>query len=168
MINQKIIFFLILFFLVACNGNYSGNERDFKKSLKFQAKSFVAVGDAGSIITSNDGILWDSITSGTINFLNGVSFVDNTLVVVDNDGITYEIVAPFGNNSPVTEVLSRGYGHLNHIAYTSDSFESELARLRTEGMVPLGQPRKAKAFNGSRVVFFLTKLGFIIEVIEAS
>lgn len=88
--------------------------------------------------------------------------------VVDNDGITYEIVAPFGNNSPVTEVLSRGYGHLNHIAYTSDSFESELARLRTEGMVPLGQPRKAKAFNGSRVVFFLTKLGFIIEVIEAS
>ncbi len=88
--------------------------------------------------------------------------------VVDNDGITYEIVAPFGNNSPVTEVLSRGYGHLNHIAYTSDSFESEIARLRTEGMLPLGQPRKAKAFNGSRVVFFLTKLGFIIEVIEAS
>ena len=89
MINQKIIFFLILFFLVACNGNYSGNERDFKNSLKFQAKSFVAVGDAGSIITSNDGILWDSITSGTINFLNGISFVDNTLVVVGKSGTIF-------------------------------------------------------------------------------
>ena len=86
MVNQKINLFLILFFLVACNGNYSGNERDFKNSLNFQAKSFVAVGDAGSIITSDDGLLWDSITSGTINFLNGVSFVDNTLVVVGNEG----------------------------------------------------------------------------------
>ena len=33
-------------------------------------------------------------------------------------------------------------------------------------MVPLGPPKTAKAFNGSRVIF-LTPLGFIIELIES-
>ena len=84
----------------------------------------------------------------------------------DSAGITYEIVAPFGSISPVTGVLKRGHSFLNHIAYTTNRFDEEVKRLRVEGMVPLGSAKKAKAFCGSRVIFFLTKLGYIIEIID--
>ena len=35
-----------------------------------------------------------------------------------------------------------------------------------KALVVLGAPKKAKAFQGSRVIFFLSPLGFIIELIE--
>ena len=82
MIKQRIIFFTILTFLTACNGNYSGNEKDFKNSLIFEAKSFIAVGDGGSIITSDDGIVWNNITSGTTEFLYGISYNSDNLRIV--------------------------------------------------------------------------------------
>lgn len=84
----------------------------------------------------------------------------------DHSKIIYELVAPFGANSPVTGVLARGTNHLNHIAYTTSKFDEEMKRLRAEGMVPLGPPKNAKAFNDSRVMFFLSPLKFIIEIIE--
>ena len=84
----------------------------------------------------------------------------------DYDGIRYELVAPFGDKSPVTNVLKRKKDFLNHIAYETDDFEIEINRLRKEGLVPLGAPKKAKAFQGSRVIFFLSPLGLIIELIE--
>ena len=84
----------------------------------------------------------------------------------DYDGIRYELVAPFGDNSPVTNVLKRKKDFLNHIAYETDDFEIEINRLRKAGLVPLGAPKKAKAFQGSRVIFFLSPLGFIVELIE--
>tara|TARA_B100001564_G_scaffold343613_1_gene340373 strand:+ start:210 stop:614 length:405 start_codon:yes stop_codon:yes gene_type:complete len=84
----------------------------------------------------------------------------------DKEGIRYELVAPYGDKSPVTGVLKRKKDFLNHIAYETDNFEMEINRLRDEGLVPLGTPKKAKAFHGSRVIFFLSQLGFIIELIE--
>ncbi|MDC1035052.1 VOC family protein [Alphaproteobacteria bacterium] len=84
----------------------------------------------------------------------------------ESSGIIYEIVAPLGNNSPVTGVIVRGHGFLNHIAYTTERFDEEINRLRSEGMVPLGPRKKAKAFLGAKVCFFLTRLGYIIELID--
>jgi methylmalonyl-CoA/ethylmalonyl-CoA epimerase len=86
--------------------------------------------------------------------------------VSDTCGITYELVAPYGSNNPVDNVLKSRKNILNHIAYTSDSFAEDLGSLRLTGAIPLGQPMPAKAFGGKLVVFFLTKLGFIIELIE--
>jgi len=86
----------------------------------------------------------------------------------DSSDINYELVAPFGNESPVTGVLERGHGFLNHLAYTTDQFDNELLRLREKGMIPLGSAKKAKAFDDRRVAFFLTKLNYIIEIIEDS
>ena len=88
--------------------------------------------------------------------------------VQDKQGIQYELVAPYGDNSPVVGVLSRGKDFLNHIAYQTNSFDDEISRLRREGLVPLGTAKKAKAFRGSRVIFFLSPLGFIIELVEAA
>lgn len=88
------------------------------------------------------------------------------LFLKDFNNINYELVAPLGKSSPVEGVLRRGKDFLNHIAYSTNTFDEEIMRLRVKGMVPLGPAKKAKAFNGARVIFFLTTLGFIIELIE--
>ena len=84
----------------------------------------------------------------------------------DHSGVTYELVAPLSKESPVNGVLERGSGFLNHLAYVSDDFDLDISRLRKNQNVPLGPARPAKAFNGKRVIFFLNKLKFIIEIIE--
>jgi methylmalonyl-CoA/ethylmalonyl-CoA epimerase len=88
------------------------------------------------------------------------------LFLTDQENINYELVAPYGKNNPVDGVISREKDLLNHIAYVSDSFDEEIKVLRRNGFVPLGKPKKAKAFKDARVIFFLNPLGFIIEIIE--
>ena len=86
---------------------------------------------------------------------------------IDYSGISYELVAPFGDNNPVTQMLISGKAVLNHVAYKVENFEDKISELRTSGAIPLGVPARAVAFNGKRVVFLLTPLKFIIELIES-
>jgi len=86
--------------------------------------------------------------------------------ITDNSGLRYELVAPLGEDSPVCGVLDSRKNILNHIAYTTTEFDYEDKRLREEGNIRFARPQKAKAFNNSRVVFFLTRLGYIIELID--
>jgi methylmalonyl-CoA/ethylmalonyl-CoA epimerase len=85
---------------------------------------------------------------------------------VDASGIRYELVAPFGENNPVSGILKSGKNILNHIAYTVTDIDKEIIRLRKNGSLPLGDPKPALAFGGNRVAFLLTPLRFIIELIE--
>lgn len=84
----------------------------------------------------------------------------------DTLGICYELVAPFGEGNPVSGVLESGKAVLNHVAYRVVDLQAEAARLRREGAIPLGPARPAVAFGGRDVMFFLTPLRFIIELIE--
>ena len=84
----------------------------------------------------------------------------------DGTGVCYELVAPFGPNNPVDGVLKSRRNILNHVAYRTADLDATLIRIRDEGSVPLGEPRKAVAFGGKRVVFLVTQLNFIIELIE--
>lgn len=86
---------------------------------------------------------------------------------IDYSGISYELVAPFGDNNPVAQILLSGKAILNHVAYRVKNFEDKISELRASGAVPLGAPASAVAFNGKRVIFFLTPLKFIIELIES-
>ncbi|NQV82479.1 MAG: VOC family protein [Rhodospirillales bacterium] len=86
----------------------------------------------------------------------------------DSSGIRYELVAPFGDGNPVSAVLDAGKNILNHVAYTASDLNGEIDRLRDVGAIPLGPPAPAVAFAGARVIFLLTPLGFIIELIEAA
>lgn len=84
----------------------------------------------------------------------------------DTSGITYEIVSPFGKNNPVDKVLKQNKNILNHVAYTTKLFNKEVKKLRKKGFAPLGKAKKAVAFNNAKVIFFITPLNFIIEIIE--
>jgi methylmalonyl-CoA/ethylmalonyl-CoA epimerase len=83
----------------------------------------------------------------------------------DNDGVCYELVAPFGEKNPVDTALLHN-NILNHIAYRSNKFEVTVKHLRDSGCVPLGPAKPAVAFGGKQVIFFLTPLKLIIEIIE--
>jgi len=84
----------------------------------------------------------------------------------DASGLRYELIAPFGDGNPVDGALAAGVNILNHVAYRVDDLDQELARLRRDRCVPTTRPRPAVAFGGRRVVFLMTPLGFILELIE--
>lgn len=81
-------------------------------------------------------------------------------------GLRYELVAPFGSPNPVSGVLESGRNVLNHVAYRVADFDAAATALRETGAVPMGPAKPAIAFGGARVIFFLTALGFIVELVE--
>lgn len=84
----------------------------------------------------------------------------------DQHGICYELVAPYGTNSPVNNVINNNTSTLNHIAYKTNGFDESILKLRKTGCIPLGNAQPALAFDGARVIFFLTPLRLIFELIE--
>jgi methylmalonyl-CoA/ethylmalonyl-CoA epimerase len=85
----------------------------------------------------------------------------------DQDGTCYELVAPFGDDNPVDPILASNNNILNHVAYKSEHFEGTVKHFRDSGCVPLSSAKPAVAFGGARVIFFLTPLRLIVEIIEA-
>jgi methylmalonyl-CoA/ethylmalonyl-CoA epimerase len=84
----------------------------------------------------------------------------------DESGICYELVAPFGEGNPVDGVLKTRRNILNHVAYRTPDLDATLQDLNSKGSFPINRPTPAVAFGGKRVVFLLTPLNFIIELIE--
>lgn len=87
---------------------------------------------------------------------------------IDSSGICYELVAPFGDNNPVSRILLSGKAIINHVAYTVLDIDKATEHLRKSGCVPISEARPALAFDNRRVIFFMSPLRFIIELIEAS
>jgi methylmalonyl-CoA/ethylmalonyl-CoA epimerase len=84
----------------------------------------------------------------------------------DGSGIAFELLAPIGEASPVAAALKAGRNALQHIAYRTSDFADACEAVRREGALPLGPARPALAFGKARVMFFLTPLRFVCELIE--
>jgi methylmalonyl-CoA/ethylmalonyl-CoA epimerase len=85
----------------------------------------------------------------------------------DGSGITYEMIAPLGDASPVAKSLAAKTNLLNQVAYLTPAIAEAGALLRKAGNFPLDKPKPAIAFGGALVQFFFCPLGFVIELIEA-
>jgi methylmalonyl-CoA/ethylmalonyl-CoA epimerase len=85
---------------------------------------------------------------------------------IDASGLRYELVAPLGPDGPVDRALASGNNLLNHVAYRVGDLDAELRRLRRRGCIPTGAPKPAVAFGGRRIVFVLTPLRFVLELVE--
>ena len=48
--------------------------------------NYIAVGNSGTILTSSDGTSWTSMTSGTSNYLYGVTYANSTFMAVGGIG----------------------------------------------------------------------------------
>ncbi|HHQ4711139.1 TPA: VOC family protein [Aeromonas veronii] len=86
--------------------------------------------------------------------------------VHDEHGLCYELVAPAGEDSPVTQVIKTRRNVINHLAYRVHSLQEGATRLREQRHLPLGPSQPAVAFEGAHVQFFLSPLGHIVELIE--
>lgn len=86
--------------------------------------------------------------------------------VHDEHGLCYELVAPAGEDSPVTQVIKTRRNVINHLAYRVHSLQEGATRLREQRHLPLGPSQPAVAFGGAHVQFFLSPLGHIVELIE--
>ncbi|MFM5539104.1 VOC family protein [Aeromonas veronii] len=86
--------------------------------------------------------------------------------VHDEHGLCYELVAPAGEDSPVTQVIKTRRNVINHLAYRVQSLQEGATRLREQRHLPLGPSQPAVAFGGAHVQFFLSPLGHIVELIE--
>tara|TARA_Y100000768_G_C23907843_1_gene648471 strand:+ start:233 stop:628 length:396 start_codon:yes stop_codon:yes gene_type:complete len=84
----------------------------------------------------------------------------------DKSQICYELIAPYGVDNPISISLSENKNLINHIAYKTKNFNKTNHMLRNQGCIPLGTPKPAKAFENKLVIFYLTPLKFIIEIIE--
>ena len=83
----------------------------------------------------------------------------------DKDKICYELVEPYGKKNAVSGVLKRGSNILNHIAYSSKTFDKTINDLKGKKFIQLSIINYSKVFK-SRIVFFLSPLNYIIEIIE--
>ena len=107
-----------------------------------------------------------AITSWTQEFTDPVNLV-HVQFGIDESGVCYESIAPFGPKSPILETLRTGNRILNHVAYLVPDLAAASARLVASRCVPVGEPKPAVAYGGSKIQFFVSKIRIIIELIEA-
>ena len=124
------------------------------------------------------GIFVNNIQKGKNYFKNILSIKKNSKIIYDKNlkvkiqfiydqnNVCYELVTGYGKNNPVDNTLNKKINLINHLAYKTNRFENMIKKFKLEGNLQITKPKKALAFNKKRVVFFLTKLGFIIEIIE--
>jgi len=86
--------------------------------------------------------------------------------VAPGQHLTYELIAPFGEQSPIANALRTGKHILNHLAYLTPNLETSGDHLRASGCYPTGDPLPALAYQGRLVQFWISPLRFVIELIE--
>ena len=84
----------------------------------------------------------------------------------DKKGMTYELVEGIGENNPVKNCLELNKNLLNHIAYKTDNFDTQIEILIKNNYLKISNISKSVAFNNKRIIFLLSPLNFIVELIE--
>jgi methylmalonyl-CoA/ethylmalonyl-CoA epimerase len=88
------------------------------------------------------------------------------LCFAEYDGGRVELVAPWGEDSPVSRLVAER-GGAYHLCYETDDLDGDFDRLRAGGFVPTSVPQPAVAFGGRRVVFLFSRVAQLIEHVEA-
>jgi methylmalonyl-CoA/ethylmalonyl-CoA epimerase len=84
----------------------------------------------------------------------------------EKSGLVYELIAPFGPDSPVARAARTNRDRLNQVAYRTSDLRRARDRFESQGALVLGEPKRALAFDRALVQFFYVPQGFIVELIE--
>lgn len=88
------------------------------------------------------------------------------ILFLEKDGYVIELVSPNRTDSIVSGLIKTYKNSPYHICYASDRFEEDLAGLEAGGYIRMGEPARAVAIEGKRVVFLMSPVLGMIEVIE--
>jgi methylmalonyl-CoA/ethylmalonyl-CoA epimerase len=108
----------------------------------------------------------------TIGFsVEGPAIVDETRKVIirfmRNDTTLIELVAPSGDDSPVSAHLKKNGPSPYHICYETPSLENEITLLRENGFIVFENCSEAVAIEGRRVAFLHNASIGIVELVQA-
>lgn len=78
-----------------------------------------------------------------------------------------ELVAPFGEASPIKRLLSSG-GGAYHFCYEVPDIEKAIADVRARKCLVISGPVRAVAFGNRRIAWFYTPARQLVELLEAS
>ena len=82
------------------------------------------------------------------------------------NNLIFELVEGIGSKNPVKSSLDQNKNLLNHIAYKTNEFDFQMNKLIKKGYIQISKVSNSIAFKGKKIVFFLSPLNFIIELIE--
>ena len=82
------------------------------------------------------------------------------------NNLIFELVEGIGSKNPVKSSLDQNKNLLNHIAYKTNEFDVQMNKLIKKGYIQISKVSNSIAFKGKKIVFFLSPLNFIIELIE--
>jgi len=75
-----------------------------------------------------------------------------------------ELVAPLGEDSPVSNLLKRGI-RLYHICYLVKDLDETLEEVK-ENSIIISKPAPAKLYGGRRIAFVYTPDKYVVEFLE--
>ena len=81
------------------------------------------------------------------------------------DSLTIKLIEPSDESSPVNMLAKRG-GGIHHLCFKCENMDSELERLKSQGLRLLTKPQPGEAFENENIAFLFTKHGVNIEVID--
>jgi methylmalonyl-CoA/ethylmalonyl-CoA epimerase len=125
------------------------------------------------------GMVVRDLTSGFTNvcallpIVSATKIYDDQVLAVsvqflrDAGGVMFELIAPFGDSSPVANIAASGRGVINQVAYRVGNLAAAAEYFRARGATPTGVAKPAIAFDGAPVQFFLTKEFVVVELIES-
>lgn len=81
------------------------------------------------------------------------------------DGTTLELVAPFGEKSPIDNILKRRAGTY-HLCYEVPDLGSALAHFTSMNAYVVSEPQPAVAFAMRPIAWVLTATGLLVELLQ--
>lgn len=91
----------------------------------------------------------------------------NFLTQSDNDVAEIELIAPLGQDSPITAMLAKSGGGAYHLCFETSDIEQALIHAKNNGCIVVSGPVPAVAFNGRRIAWIYTKSRQLFELVEA-
>ncbi len=85
----------------------------------------------------------------------------------DEDPVKIELIAPIGEDSPVTDLLKKRQS-LYHLCFEVADIEEAKSQARKNGAVIISQPVEAPLFDDRKICFLFTKDHYVIELVESS
>lgn len=82
-------------------------------------------------------------------------------------GATVELIAAASDSSPVAKSAASG-GGFHHICYEVDRLDQRVEEMRGQGLLLVRGPDPAILFGGRRVAFLFSRIGGLIELLEAA
>jgi len=92
----------------------------------------------------------------------------NFLAKSDTDLAEIELIAPLGEESPITAMLAKSSGAAYHLCFETTDIDQALVHAKNCGCLVVSRPVPAIAFGGRKIAWIMTRSRQLFELVEAA